>query len=272
MKNNTTKNKQEDNHNIQEINSKSNKLFIEWIYFYLVVPETIDFMNNIYTIPNNKIQYIYQQLLHYPLLNNNNEIDINTLNDYDISINTYEDIHLLSTDDLLKIYKKNKKNTEIFNQLKNMNKNNNTKKIDKISKEEKNNTHYYVVPFEQKENYYLVGVIYVNNVKIPKILSSNKNIYKKNNLSNIKITNNKINLFYSIYKKFYENKNENYKDHLNILKTKFSSITIKLIYKYLSIYFPKLDIKQNENNISKLNWRSRLNLNLTDSQYHSRID
>lgn len=276
MKNDTTKNKQEDNHNIQEINSKTNKLFIEWIYFYLVVPETIDFMNNIYTIPNNNIQYIYQQLLYYPLLNNNDEIDINTLNDYDISINTYEDIHLLSRDDLLKIYKTNKKNTEFFNQLKTINKNNNTNKIYKISKEQKNNTYYYLVPFQQKENYYLVGVIYINNTKIPNILSSNKNsykdIYKKNYLSNIKIINNKFNLFNSIDKKFYENKNDNYKDHLNILKTKLANITIKLIYKYLSIYLPELDVKQNEKNISKLNWRSHLNLNLTNFQHHSQTD
>ena len=117
-------------------------------------------------------------------------------------------------------------------------------------------------------------------------------------LSNIKIINDKINLFYSIDKKFYENKNENknenenenknenenenknenenqhnnYKDHLNIVKTKFASITIRLIYKYLSIYLPELCVKQNENNISKLNWRSRLNLNLTNSQHHSQTD
>jgi hypothetical protein len=215
--------------------SRNSTFEIEWLYFYHVLPETVNMEKNTYKIFNKNIKHIYQMLIYYPCLKNSNNIKYS---EYEID---EDDVALLSSKKINKIFKKLKKTKNLFSDLKNLTNldNKNIEKI-KISKEEKNNTIFKCIPlnFIPDKNKFIIGVMCYNNHKIPKIMNITKKI-KYQFLNNVKleldeernIQTKKINIF------------KNISNNLSFKPIHIENISILDIINIISKYYSALEIE-----------------------------
>lgn len=220
--------------------SKDNSFKIEWLYFYHVLPQTVNLEDNSYLLFNKNTENIYQLLIHYPCLRNKNTIKYD---DYKIDRN---ELSLLSINTIYDIFKNKKKNKNLFLDLKNLMNEDNRKEYIKISRDEKKKTIFKCVPLKyiSEENKYIIAIICYNNNKIPQILSITKNIkyqfltklrltlknYDKTNIDKTDIDTKRCNIFKNI--NFRMSNKEIFIDDISILE----------IIKNISLYYSALEI------------------------------
>ena len=207
---------------IDEITSDSNNIYINWNFFYLELPPTINFKKKTYQIPHNDTKFIFNALLYYPNISCLDKMSQSSLEKYIKD----DEIH---SDEFKNIYKSKKLNKNFFTDLKNYS----NKKI-KISKEEKENTIHFIVTLSREKNVYSIAVFYTNNEKIPKILSVTQFVSSRF-MSSINLEKKFMNIFNKVDKGLS-------KDYKNKLKLPYLDLSHRKLYKACTKFVPCLEI------------------------------
>ena len=176
--------------NINTLKKDTKHVYISWNIMYLVLPPTINFKTGNYNLPHNDIKMLFNSLIQYPDLS---RLDKVKLSDLDTELG-------IRSDHFKEIYKNKKKNKEFFLDLRTI-----ASSIPnigvKITKEDKDETPYFIIPINKFNNVYNVIVVYANNDKIPTILSATQR-KSVNFMSTIDKSKKRINIFTNVSKHF----------------------------------------------------------------------
>lgn len=205
----------------ENIKNDKKHIYIKWDYFYLSIPDTINFKKLEYNKCNDNLLYIFNSIIYYPNLSN-----IEKIRKTDIKKYLDDNDSFIHSDYFKEIYKDKKLNKNFFLDLRNF-----SNKI-KINKLDKDTIHYIVPYYQSANNFYSIAVIYVNNNKIPNILKVTEH-FCCNFMTKITEINNKfkkINIFNSIEYKL--SNNINY-----IIDSKYSNFSflnlLSICYKFV---------------------------------------
>lgn len=180
--------------NINVLHEDTEHIYISWNFMYFSPPPTVNFKTGKYTLPHNQIKMAFNSLISYPVITKLDKIKRSSL-DSELGIRS---------DHFKNIYNDLKRNKTLFLDLKEIA--NSIPNIGiKITKEDKESTPHYIIPINKFNNVYNVVVMYVNNYKIPMILSA-MNHTSITFISNIDAAKKKINVFGNIQERICLNK------------------------------------------------------------------
>jgi hypothetical protein len=144
---------------INTIKLDTKYIYISWNFIYYSTPPTVNYKTGKYEVPHNNINMSFNSLTHYPAIAKLDKIKLSSL-DSELGIRS---------DHFKNIFKEKKQNKEFFLDLRDIANSIPDCNIN-ITKDDKDNTPYFVIPINKFNNVYNVVIMYTNNDKIPIIL------------------------------------------------------------------------------------------------------